>query len=266
MIRIKDTTHKRISAERILFPVHLVMDSDASILRYMRFSKVQPQLKRTSVEDVAYTLVSDLTEDADQLQQRFSKEVRYEIRRANKEEIKTCFYDSATLRQDPALVQGLKETYMHFCDVCGNQALKSVFDEDLLQVYAENGCAAITKAEFENGCVYHAYFFDDATAVLWYSASDFRNPNVDRNAAARANKLLHYKDMCRFKEQGVQMYDWGNVSTKDNLSPNGIDKFKASFGGHYQELYSYTVGNDMLGRILVAGKRILNKLSGGQQH
>lgn len=266
MIRIKDTTHKRISAERILFPTHLVLDSNASILRYMRFSKAQPQLKGTSVEDVAYTLVSDLTEDADQLQQRFSKEVRYEIRRANKEDVKTFFYDSAALRQNPSLVQELKETYMHFCDVCGNQALKSVFDGDLLHVYAENDCAAISKAEFENGCVYHAYFFDGMTAVLWYSASDFRNLNVDRNAAARANKLLHYKDMCNFKEQGVQVYDWGNVSTKDNLSPNGIDKFKASFGGRYQEVYSYTVGNDILGKILVAGKRMLNKLSGGQQH
>ena len=131
-----------------------------------------------------------------------------------------------------------------------------VFDENLIKKYINNNCFLISVAEFEKGKVYHAYFFSDSSTCLWYSASDFRNQEVDRNLAARANKRLHFEDMKHFKDIGIKLYDWGNVTTQNNANPNGIDKFKASFGGTYTEKYSYTVGNTLLGKILLTGKKL----------
>ena len=73
------------------------------------------------------------------------------------------------------------------------------------------------------------------------------------------NKLLAYKDtefikvitgIRRFgksfllkdiyssylKQIGVKEYDWGGIASYE--SPNGIDKFKMSFGGEYRKYYN----------------------------
>lgn len=49
-----------------------------------------------------------------------------------------------------------------------------------------------------------------------------------RNAIGRANKYLHWHDWLLLKNIGVIEYDWGGIASYDN--PNGIDKFKMSFG------------------------------------
>ena len=108
----------------------------------------------------------------------------------------------------------------------------------------------LSLSEYENGKVFHAYIHDDSNAVLWYSASDFRNENVDRNLASRANKGLHYYDILQFKSKGLKTYDWGNVSSKDNANPCGIDVFKSGFGGSYCEKYFYTEGKSFIGKII----------------
>ena len=92
-------------------------------------------------------------------------------------------------------------------------------------------------------------------AVLCYSASDFRGESVDRALAGRANKLLHWKDMLQLKEAGCEVYDWGNVSSFEEY--NGIDTFKAGFGGAQQVLYNVAVGNSLRGKLAVSVLRIL---------
>ena len=64
------------------------------------------------------------------------------------------------------------------------------------------------------------------------------------------NKLLHIKDMEWFRERGYLLYDWGNIHSSQN--PNGIDKFKMSFGGEIVTVYNSFVGNSLLGKLLVS--------------
>lgn len=160
------------------------------------------------------------------------------------------------LENNMGIVEDFKNTYMSYCDLSNNQALKKVYSDENIKLYIKNKCILITKAEFLNGKVYHLYVWSENDSVLVYSASDYRNKNVDRNLAARSNKLLHYKDICYFKDNGLKIYDFGNISSIDE--PNGIDKFKISFGGSQINVYSYFVGNTLWGRLLILCKKILN--------
>lgn len=55
-----------------------------------------------------------------------------------------------------------------------------------------------------NLAVYHVYMYDENEAVLMFSVSDFRDEDIDRNLAGRANKLLHYDDMRYFKKRDLR--------------------------------------------------------------
>ena len=194
-------------------------------------------------------------EEADILS-KFSKSIRYEIRKSENDSIRITFYDKDCIKNMRFILHDFKNSYMHFCDLCNNDDLKRVYDEKLIETYIENDCFLLTRAEYESGGIYHAYFYSDDNACLWYSVSDFRRPVVDRNLAARANKRLHIEDMKYFKRNGIKYYDWGNISSRYNAHPNGIDRFKESFGGAYTEVFSYTVGNTFLGRILVKASNV----------
>ena len=56
------------------------------------------------------------------------------------------------------------------------------------------------------------------------------------NTVGRANKYLHWNDWLLLKEMGVKEYDWCRIASYDE--PNGIDRFKMSFGGRYNEDYN----------------------------
>lgn len=258
MIRITDRSHF-FSMERIMFPAGPVSDSSCDLIRYMRFPEPQTALSG-AISDIAYTYWTDLRPSPEEISAAFSKTIRYELRRSERDAITLRTYDCAFLQAHREVLADFRATYMHFCDVCGNEELKAVYDDAFIQACIDSGHFLLTAAEFGHGKVYHAYFLDAEQVCLWYSASDFRNEQVDRNLAARANKKLHYADMLTLKARGVARYDWGNVSTRYNEHPNGIDTFKASFGGTYAEVYSYTVGNTLLGRLLVLGKKLLGRL------
>ena len=69
--------------------------------------------------------------------------------------------------------------------------------------------------------------------------------------AGRMNKLLHWHDMQSFMEKRVHYYDWGNVSNGEPENYNGIDRFKAGFGGVPTKLENVFIGNRILGRIYI---------------
>jgi hypothetical protein len=62
-------------------------------------------------------------------------------------------------------------------------------------------------------------------------------------AALWANKYLHLRDMEYLQDLCVTVYDWGGISSSSE--PNGIDKFKMSFGGHPVRYYNITWGHSV---------------------
>lgn len=254
MIRMPDKSHF-YSFERIMFPsVKDIGSSQTDITRYMRF-KEKLDIFKGGIEDVDSTLITDLRLPEEKILQQFSQTVRYEIKRTIVDDIRIYFHTHKDLEDNFSIVEDFKNTFMSYCDICNNQFLKKVYNDQNIRSYIDNECVLISKAEFQNGKVYHLYVFDENDALLIYSASDYRKNEIDRSLAGRTNKLLHYQDMLYLKAKGLSYYDWGNVASFE--LPNGIDKFKMSFGGERMKVYSYFVGNSLLGKFLVFSKKLL---------
>lgn len=243
------------SVERVWFQKSLVnVISKSPVIRYMRVEEIPEKRKENA--DKALTLWSDLSVDENDLLAPMRKQVRYEIRRALKENIQIEVWNTKDKNIDHVLLE-FHKVYNNFCIVSGYNSIINDFNEKRINSYANYGCVIITIAKFQNGAVYHLYVHDEDKALLMYSASDFRNSNVDSNLAGRANKLLHYKDMLLFKDMGLTTYDWGNVSSFEQ--PNGIDNFKMSFGGQQKVLYNVYVPNGFMGKLLIAIKEKIGK-------
>ena len=79
-----------------------------------------------------------------------------------------------------------------------------------------------------------AYVLGQTRARLIYSASLFRlqADSSARNRIGRANRLLHWEDILRFRELGVTSYDMGGWYTgRRNEALLRINSFKQDFGG-----------------------------------
>ena len=93
--------------------------------------------------------------------------------------------------------------------------------------------------------MYHFYINDNEHTKLTISCSELwtADSQIDKNMIGYANKWLHWKDFLYFKEIGVESYDWGGVTwnEEDQGKLEGINKFKASFGGKPVSYFCETV-------------------------
>lgn len=253
---IRFVVNKRFySYERVIFPYNTV-SSKCDILRYMRFYEVPESLKKQKF-DTYETPVTDLTLSEDQIRANYNKDVRYEVRRAGRENIKYIIFDDLDCVQNENVISDVMEKYYRFCDQINFPELKSNLDRIEFKIMIENGNIIITKAEFENGWTYHVYQADGKNALLWFSFSNYRKENANRSMAGWANRGLHDYDIMYFKNKGYFIYDWGNIASKE--APNQIDKFKMSFGGEVKTVYCCFVGNTWKGKLLVTLRNIKNK-------
>ena len=247
--------HSLFTIDRVWFPKKTdIIHCENDIIRYMRYQEMDIEYNNSMV-DYNETLITDLMDDEDTILNSFTKTVKYEIKRSLTDDINITILGADELKINKEFLADFKNTYISFCQICGDKNLEKVYNEKHINNYIDNDCIMISCARYENGKVYHLHVFDKETALLVYSASDFRNENVDRNLAGRANKLLHFNDIKYFKEKNMLFYDWGNISSY--TEPNGIDKFKISFGGRHIQIKSFFVGNTFIGKILVLFKKIL---------
>ena len=191
------------------------------------------------------TLTNDLTLPEEELLQNIDKNVRYEIRRAGKENVacKTFGLGDAGISQ---VIDEFDQAYREMYRLKG-LSVKSV--GKYLREIGERGIISIAYLE-NRPVVYHVYIVGEGIARLLYSVSVFRecDSNNDRSAIARGNRYLHWNDMVLFKEQGFQIYDWGGYSTDPELE--NISKFKAGFGGIMKDTYYATLSGSRLLAIL----------------
>ncbi len=234
--------------ERIIFPESVVASS-ADITRYMRFYH-KPKGQESVEWDTYRTPIILLTEDLEAIRSRYTKELRYEVRRAGRENIR--YLMSCSPGED--LIRDLHAKYLDFCDTIQQPKLKSNFDAQEMQLMANAGNLYVTRADYENGWVYHIYQVDGETAMLWFSFSDYRLHEGSKSLAGYANRGLHDADIVYFKSNGFQRYDWGNISSE--TEPNEIDKFKLSFGGKVETVYCCFIGNTWKGKLLIALRKI----------
>lgn len=168
-----------------------------------------------------FTKVIDISAPVTAIEANFDKNTAYEIRRAAKDGVTSVMGTG---------IKPFIEFYNSFALTKGLKKLNKDF-------YKYKPHLFITKAVHQGqDIVMHAYIRDNALqrVRLLHSASLFRNENDTqlKAVAGRANRLLHFDDICFFKQLGFKIYDLGGYAheTKDTELLK-INKFKDSFGG-----------------------------------
>lgn len=209
---------------------------------------VQYRQRETAIADALYTpflsLVTDLSVEEDAITDQFGKDCRYKVRRAEtKDGLRMEFITEPESRLDE---------FRAFFDAFARQKSLAPCDHNWL-IAACKARQVVLSTASQNGeaLVWHAHVVFGTTAGLQYSGSCFRDKENDYRAlVGRANRWLHWRDMLRFKEMGIQRYDWGGLFEDESVPERaGINNFKRDFGGRQVRTYDCTVPVTLRGRI-----------------
>lgn len=211
------------------------------------FHKIKIDRNRSAIMKKQDSLITDLTNPLPEIFQDFSKNYRYQINKANRENIECCVYDSKDIKNSMRILDEFKGQYEEFVQLKG---IKNTYNQSAMGRYIENGNVILTKA-YKDGIDYaqHIYVSDQKRSCLLYSVSNFRTNKLDTNLIGRANKYLHWFDIQYFSNKGFEVFDWGGISSLSN--PNGIDNFKIKFGGKECSYYNLIIGRTVLGKLAV---------------
>ena len=202
------------------------------------------------------TLYLELLKDEDQIFCEIRKNVKYEINRSYKENIKSKIYSSNELETNQEIIKKFEEKYNQMYKEKG---LKNKLNLNTVNSYIKNNMFVLTESiQNEKELSYHAYVVNGENARLLYSCSNFRsNSKDDKNLIARANKFLHWEDIKYFKNNNYKVYDFGGITSFEN--PNGIDKFKMSFNGNREDYYNIVIPVTIKGKLSLIIKKIFKK-------
>lgn len=182
------------------------------------------------------TLMTDLTKEETDILAKFTKNCRYEIRRAPRENIHVNFYMGKEITEE--LCNSLVGFLEQFWKNKGRKGVESGKLKKEIIKYAASGNFAISVAGIgETALVYHTYIVGEDIVRLYQSVSLFReNGNISQSVVGIANRYLHKEDMMWFKGMGKSWYDWGGAGEREEVA--SITKFKEAFGGIETFLYN----------------------------
>ena len=210
--------------------------------------------EKKGINKLQNSLIADLSLDEDELFQQIRKNDRYEIRRAKKEGVECIAFSSEKIKEHFDLLDEFEQVYNQ---MFRDKHMSVKFNRRQIETYINEKAMYFTIAYYENKpYVFHSYIYDKISqnVRLYYSCSAFRSEKEVANMIARMNKLLHWHDLCRFKEEGIVNYDWGGITNPEN--PNGIDQFKLGFGGKLVTYWNVITSNNICMRLLL---KIANK-------
>lgn len=225
------------------------------IISYREFAGAAPKQSHTKFD----TLVSDLTETEAEIKLHFSKNCRYYVNRAVRENIEVQLYSGREIT-DMQIIEFV-DFFEEFWISKGN----SLSDKDglrqELQMYRNADALGITEA-YVNGekVVYHIHILDKEIVRLLHSASLFRLQEEDansKNLIGIANRYLHYEEMKYYKSLGKTVYDWGGAGTEEEVIH--ITEFKKSFGGTPVTYYDFEQVNGLMAHLFKLAVKIMRK-------
>jgi lipid II:glycine glycyltransferase (peptidoglycan interpeptide bridge formation enzyme) len=173
------------------------------------------------------TTCIDLHQEAEAIFNSFHPTIRYEIRRAERENLSCKAHSNPSEIECSELIR------------CFDQFAKkkNIIPLSARRIHAlrKMGCLFITGSYCGTVPVAtHVYIVNDTRVALLYSFHNFEFK--DNKMRGFANKFLHWKDILLFKEKGLALYDFGGIDA-DSLP--GISDFKLGFGGETRSQYSY---------------------------
>jgi hypothetical protein len=182
-----------------------------------------------------HTYCIDLTLSCEELLARFNEDTAYKIRRARDRDKITCEYCDTS---DPAVIDRFEAIYNPFAALKGLLPLDRARIDSMVAAKALD--LSVAKDANGNALVYHANYRNHQRATELYLPSLYRKlaSSAARNAVGRANRLLVWSDILRYKEQGLKYFDFGGWypgSTDQALLK--INEFKRGFGGQVMREY-----------------------------
>lgn len=206
------------------------------------------------------TICLDLGKEESELFGGFRKDMRRNIRLAEKSDIEIEIFSAQVLVESPDIFNELESVYNAFLQT---KNMKGRFNRTLAVKYAMNGnlTASVVRLDGEIH-VLHIYIGDASIVRLWYSASLYRTGREkgSRSFWGRANHLLHWKDILYFKSMGVKTYDLGGIGASSEFS--GINSFKEGFGGKNAEFFNLIYPVTARGRIALGIQALVDRLRG----
>ncbi|HEY5173184.1 MAG TPA: hypothetical protein VIK54_15785 [Acidimicrobiia bacterium] len=202
-----------------------------------------------------YTLHVDLTQDPETLFSGLSETYQYEIRRAERDELK----DEAWMSARGELVND----FIAFFDGFARGKGLPPAPAKRLHTLAKAGVLDLsTVTRRDDILVWHAYLRAGNRARLLHSASLFREHNDTGmwNLIGRANRYLHWHDLLRYKDAGIPLFDFGGwYSGQDDEELLRINAFKESFGGRVVPEFHCAVPTSTRGRMVLFARRLRNR-------
>jgi len=119
------------------------------------------------------------------------------------------------------------------------------------------GRFAVTVSRDGNGSIlsWHSYVAAHGRARMLNTMSDIdpRRGSQWNNLVGRANRLHHWQDMLRFKEDGLKSFDLGGVYRgTDDAEQLNIARFKRSFGGRFVDTFDAVLPLTFKGRLALS--------------
>ncbi len=218
----------------------------------------EPIIKESSNVIVrnAQTLVNELDISIDELFLRVRNSTRKCIRRAERDSVVTRFYSSADILEQPEILDEFMEVHKQFLI---SKNMKGTCKRSQLEAYCRANMLSLSAAAHEgNNIIFHLYVGNGQIARGLYSASLFRNEDqsLKKTLYGDSNRLLHWRDICKFKELGYKIYDWGGYSSLKELQ--SINQFKETFGGEIKDRYHYMIPNSILGSLAIFALRFIS--------
>lgn len=198
--------------------------ANVDLIRYIQIPEPLSDTESTPFS----TILIDLKRDEEWLLSHVRNNTRYEIIRArDRDNLEYCYWRAP----HAALIKEFSD----FFDSSTLLKKQPLISRARLRVLARAGLLDLSVVRSGgNDLVWHAHVRTDTRIRLLETASLFRSSSDAeyRKLVARANRYHHWRDMMRFKEEGVVTYDFGGyIRNTSSEELAGINRFKEGFGG-----------------------------------
>jgi len=173
--------------------------------------------------ETALTVLNDLREPADRIWGKFERPTRQEIRQAEKlgDRVEIISNGPTALHDFLSVYNAFAASKPGVWTLSRRAAERYAYNSDVRVLYLD-GRPAVVNMVMRDPEAHRVRGIFSASRRL--EAADKRNARI----FGHLNRLLHWRNMLLYQEQGFTTYDWGGV-TRD--AADGIAKFKRSFGG-----------------------------------
>jgi lipid II:glycine glycyltransferase (peptidoglycan interpeptide bridge formation enzyme) len=182
------------------------------------------------------TIVLDLSLSTQELLSKMNRATRYQIRRASeKDRLVYEFSNSGHVDMATKFAD-------HF-DRCAGLKNLAKASRKRLFILARIGALDVSFVCDNRGEILAAtsYIMTPGRARVLYTGAAFRatTDHTRRTVIGRANRYLYWRDILRFKEAGVRIFDFGGYYTgSEDQEKLRVNSFKEGFGGQVLQEYN----------------------------